>query len=58
MLTCLFILLRSDCCDRMLQYLQKYFNPQKFEKGYSLAISSGRNGARLSHSHETQYYYA
>ncbi|EXX54566.1 hypothetical protein RirG_233310 [Rhizophagus irregularis DAOM 197198w] len=47
-----------DCCERISQYLQKYFNPNKIEKGYSLAISSGRNGARLSHSHEMQYLYA
>ncbi|CAI2196236.1 16433_t:CDS:10, partial [Funneliformis geosporum] len=47
-----------DCCDRMLQFLQTSFSPNKIEQGYSLAISSGRDGARLSHSHETQYCYA
>ncbi|CAG8595965.1 3962_t:CDS:10 [Funneliformis mosseae] len=47
-----------DCCDRMLQFLQTNFSPNKIEQGYSLAIISGRNGARLSHSHETQYCYA
>ncbi|CAG8613491.1 11015_t:CDS:10 [Acaulospora morrowiae] len=47
-----------DCCDRMLHHLTTNFHQTEVEKGYSLAIHSGRNGARLSHSHETQYCYA
>ncbi|CAG8586668.1 3199_t:CDS:10 [Ambispora leptoticha] len=47
-----------DCCDRMLNYLTTYFSPSKSDDGYSLAIRPGSHGARLSHSHEMQYYYA
>jgi Protein of unknown function (DUF2009) len=44
--------------DTMIEYLQTYFSPKKVEEGYSLNILTGENGARLSHSHERQYYYA
>ncbi|RHZ84888.1 hypothetical protein Glove_74g192 [Diversispora epigaea] len=47
-----------DCCIKMLKNLTSYFNPSKIENGYSLAIRSGKDGARLSHNHETQYHYA
>lgn len=48
---------RRDPCEKMLKYLAKYFNPAKHDDGYSLAISAGRNGHRLTHSHSTQYTY-
>lgn len=41
----------------MLKYLSKYFTPTKHDHGYSLAISAGRHGHRLTHSHSTQYTY-
>lgn len=42
----------------MLDLLYQHFDPAAVEKGgLSLAISAGRNGARLSHSHATQYAY-
>ncbi|GAB5588723.1 hypothetical protein Unana1_03623 [Umbelopsis nana] len=44
-------------CERMLSYLQTYFKPEQFEPGYSLSISAGRSGHRLSHDHSTQYTY-
>ncbi|CAG8791191.1 23529_t:CDS:2, partial [Racocetra persica] len=47
-----------DCCDRMLKHLIDHFHPREVRDGYSLAISSGRNGARLTHNHEMQYCYA
>ena len=40
--------------DKMIKYLKKYFAPDTAEKGYSLSIVSGEDGARLSHSHERQ----
>jgi hypothetical protein len=45
--------------DRCLEYLQTYFDPSKVSDGsqYSLSISEGSNGARLSHSHDFQYNY-
>lgn len=43
--------------ERMLKYLQTYFNPDKIENEYNLAISYGKAGARLSHNHEKQFYY-
>ncbi|CAG8788482.1 22444_t:CDS:10, partial [Gigaspora margarita] len=47
-----------DCCDRMLKNLIDHFHPRKVDDGYSLAIRSGSNGARLTHNHEMQYCYA
>ena len=44
--------------DKVIGYLKKYFSPTNVEPGYSLAIVSGNDGARLSHSHERQYYFA
>ena len=44
--------------DKVLDYLSTHFSPGIIEEGYSLSIVSGEDGARLSHSHEKQYYYA
>jgi len=44
--------------DKMINYLQTFFSPEVIEDGYSLSIVSGQSGARLSHSHERQYYFA
>ncbi|KAI9141880.1 hypothetical protein BKA69DRAFT_1071721 [Paraphysoderma sedebokerense] len=46
-----------DPCDKMIKYLTLFFAPDKVESGFSLAIQSGREGARLSHNHERQYTY-
>ena len=52
-----FLRTNRDPCDKMIEYLQKYFDPKTHEKDLSLAIQSGREGARLSHGHEKQYQY-
>ncbi|KAF9298920.1 hypothetical protein BGZ88_003426 [Linnemannia elongata] len=52
-----FLRTNRDPCDKMLKYLTKYFNPTSIEEGFSLAIRSGQQGARLTHGHETQYWY-
>ena len=44
--------------DKIIDYLTSHFSPSKAEDGYSLSIVSGEDGARLSHSHERQYYFA
>jgi hypothetical protein len=44
--------------DKIIEYLKKYFAPSNIQEGYSLSIVSGQDGARLSHSHERQYYFA
>lgn len=41
--------------DKMIDLLQEHFSPTRTPP--SLAIAVGKNGARLSHSHERQYYY-
>jgi len=42
----------------MIQYLKHYFHPtQPQDPKSSLAIRSGKNGARLSHDHSKQYAY-
>ncbi len=52
--------LNSNCLpiDKMIGYLKKYFSPEMVEDGYSLTIHAGERGARLTHSHERQYYFA
>lgn len=50
-----FLRVNRDPCDNMIQYLKKYFHPT--EPKPSLAIRSGKGGARLSHGHEKQYAY-
>lgn len=46
-----------DCCQKMIDYLQEYFHPDRPEDQYVLTISGGRSGARLTHSHARQYHY-
>lgn len=46
-----------DPVERMIQYLTTFWDPQKADPGFSLAITYGKNGARLTHDHTTQYYY-
>eukprot|EP00879_Flechtneria_rotunda_P022512 GHRR01023763.1.p1 GENE.GHRR01023763.1~~GHRR01023763.1.p1 ORF type:complete len:114 (+),score=22.42 GHRR01023763.1:459-800(+) len=51
------VLLASLCrdpIDRMISHFTATFRPNSYEEGYSLAITGGRNGARLTHSHERQ----
>jgi len=43
----------TDC----IALLEKYFKPGAVSEEYSLSISEGLKGARLSHSHEMQYNY-
>nr|BAK00813.1 predicted protein [Hordeum vulgare subsp. vulgare] len=53
-----FLAYNRDPVDKMIEYLSKYFSPKKIEKpDFSLEINYGRGGARLSHSHDRQYYY-
>ncbi|KAI8353702.1 hypothetical protein B0O80DRAFT_386562 [Mortierella sp. GBAus27b] len=52
-----FLRTNRDPCDKMLKYLTTFFHPTNMEEGFSLAIQSGRQGARLTHNHETQYWY-
>lgn len=44
--------------DKIIDFLTSHFSPTTIEEGYSLAIVSGEDGARLSHSHQRQYYFA
>lgn len=53
-----FLRANRDPCDKMITYLKQYFHPtQAKDQKSSLAIRSGRNGARLSHDHSKQYAY-
>ncbi|KAJ4458462.1 putative UPF0652 protein [Paratrimastix pyriformis] len=51
--------LRGACdpCEKMLGYLRRYFSPDREEPGFSLSISFGQEGARLTHDHSRQYHY-
>ena len=53
-----FLLFNRDPVDRMIAYLQHYFQPNQVEQGFSLGISGGFEGARLTHNHQRQYNYA
>ncbi|KAI9090158.1 hypothetical protein DFS34DRAFT_637830 [Phlyctochytrium arcticum] len=52
-----FLRVNRDPCDKMIAYLQQFFDANKEETGFSLAIRSGKGGARLSHDHNKQYQY-
>ena len=49
-----------DPVDRMLEYLHTCFDPKRpegNEREFSLGITVGADGARLSHTHERQFLY-
>lgn len=46
-----------DPVEKMLKYLNTYFDSGTVDSDFNLSISSGRSGARLSHSHEKQFFY-
>eukprot|EP01102_Stenamoeba_stenopodia_P019563 TRINITY_DN7425_c0_g3_i1.p1 TRINITY_DN7425_c0_g3~~TRINITY_DN7425_c0_g3_i1.p1 ORF type:complete len:640 (-),score=180.49 TRINITY_DN7425_c0_g3_i1:176-2095(-) len=46
-----------DPIDKMITFLKKFFDADRFEEGFSLAIAGGRGGARLTHTHNRQYHY-
>ncbi|KAE9090881.1 UPF0652 protein [Phytophthora fragariae] len=46
-----------DPIDRTIKLLTTHFNPDDEKENSSLAIISGNDGARLSHSHGRQYNY-
>ena len=53
-----FLRTNRDPCDRMIAYLKQYFHPTNpKDNKSSLAIRSGKGGARLSHDHSKQYAY-
>ncbi|KAG6828492.1 hypothetical protein H0H92_007807 [Tricholoma furcatifolium] len=53
-----FLRVNRDPCERMINYLKEHFHPtQAKDNKSSLAIRSGRDGARLSHDHGKQYAY-
>ena len=44
--------------QQVLDLLHSHFDPSSVsDRAYSLGISAGRNGARLSHNHATQFAY-
>ncbi|KAJ6451499.1 hypothetical protein C8R47DRAFT_1170128 [Mycena vitilis] len=53
-----FLRTNRDPCERMISYLKEHFHPTEAkDPKASLAIRSGKNGARLSHDHDKQYAY-
>ena len=53
-----FLRTNRDPCDRLIHYLKTYFHPtQPKDPKHSLAIRSGRGGARLSHDHAKQFAF-
>ncbi|KAI0722309.1 hypothetical protein C8T65DRAFT_628916 [Cerioporus squamosus] len=53
-----FLRTNRDPCDRMIAYLKQYFHPTHSQDSKSsLAIKTGKGGARLTHDHQKQYAY-
>lgn len=53
-----FLRANRDPCERMIGFLREFFHPtQPKDNKSSLAIRSGKGGARLSHDHSKQYAY-
>lgn len=53
-----FLRANRDPCEKMIGYLKEHFHPTSAKEPLtSLAIRSGRGGARLSHDHSKQYAY-
>ncbi|KAL4081405.1 hypothetical protein V8B97DRAFT_1863025 [Scleroderma yunnanense] len=53
-----FLRTHRDPCSQMIAYLKRYYHAtQVKDSKHSLAIHSGRGGARLSHDHAKQYAY-
>jgi hypothetical protein len=53
-----FLRANRDPCERMIKFLTQYFHPtHPQDTKSSLAIRSGKGGARLSHDHAKQYTY-
>lgn len=53
-----FLRVNRDPCERMIGYLKEHFHPtHPKDNKTSLAIRSGKDGARLSHDHSRQYAY-
>ncbi|KAJ7591437.1 hypothetical protein C8J56DRAFT_935571 [Mycena floridula] len=53
-----FLRTNRDPCEKMIAHLKEHFHPtQAKDSKTSLAIRSGKGGARLSHDHSKQYAY-
>lgn len=53
-----FLRVNRDPCEKMIAYLKEYFHPTQTQDPLSsLAIRTGKGGARLSHDHSKQYAY-
>jgi len=52
-----YIASNANTITKLIEILDKYFEPNNFESNTSLEIRFGRDGARLSHDHKTQYHY-
>ena len=53
-----FLRVNRDPCEKMIMYLKRYFDPHSpKDSKTSLAIRSGKGGARLTHDHAKQYAY-
>ena len=53
-----FLRANRDPCEKMINFLKENFHATRAEEPHtSLAIRSGRGGARLSHDHGKQYAY-
>jgi len=52
-----FIAVNANTITKLINYLDKLFDPKNYESDTCLEIRYGSGGARLNHSHEEQFYY-
>lgn len=57
MLKTAYLRLNYEPVTRMQNMLHQYFKPNSLERDFSLAISTGHNGARLTHNHARQFQF-
>lgn len=57
MLIAAYLRMNYEPVQRMRDMLHEHFKPNIVERDFSLAISTGRNGARLTHNHARQFQY-
>jgi hypothetical protein len=57
LLTIAYLRMNEEPVSRMRDMLHQYFTPDRVERDFSLAISTGRDGARLTHNHARQFQF-
>jgi len=52
-----FLTFNRDPVDKMITHMHRFFKSDLVEEGFSLSITGGVGGARLTHNHERQFHF-